>query len=89
MQTTLVVAHRLSTVRDANKIVVIRDGQAVEEGTHDALIARDGAYAKLVRRQLQASSTPAGIGAGAATPSLGLPDSESSATLAAMAGTDE
>lgn len=88
-RTTLVVAHRLSTVRDAHKIVVIKDGKAVEEGTHDALIARDGAYAKLVRRQLQASTVPAASAAGAATPSMGLPDSESSASLAGMAVADE
>ena len=50
-RTTLVIAHRLATVRRADKIVVIEAGLVVEEGSHDALIARDGAYAALVRLQ--------------------------------------
>ncbi len=51
-RTTLVIAHRLSTVRNADKIVVIVEGQVVEEGTHDALFAQGGAYASLCRMQL-------------------------------------
>lgn len=51
-RTTLVIAHRLSTVRQADKIVVIVEGQVVEEGTHDDLLARGGAYAGLCRMQL-------------------------------------
>lgn len=46
-RTTLVIAHRLSTVRDADKIVVMDAGQVAEEGTHDALMARGGLYARL------------------------------------------
>ncbi|PRY25544.1 ATP-binding cassette subfamily B protein [Aliiruegeria haliotis] len=50
-RTTLVIAHRLSTVRNADKIVVMEAGQVVEEGSHDSLIARNGAYAELYRLQ--------------------------------------
>lgn len=50
-RTTLVIAHRLSTVTDADKIIVLEDGKIAEEGTHDALIARGGLYADLWLRQ--------------------------------------
>jgi len=52
-RTTLIIAHRLSTVRAADRIIVIDDGQLVEEGTHEALIALDGVYKKLVDLQLR------------------------------------
>ena len=50
-RTTIVVAHRLSTVRDADLVVVVHDGRAVEQGTHAALLDQDGLYARLVRSQ--------------------------------------
>ncbi|MEA2529259.1 MAG: hypothetical protein QOG89_903 [Thermomicrobiales bacterium] len=46
-RTAIVIAHRLVTIRHADRIVVLREGQIVEEGTHDALIARGGHYAEL------------------------------------------
>ena len=52
-RTTIVVAHRLSTIADADQIVVLKDGAIAERGTHGALIARDGEYAELWRRQAE------------------------------------
>ncbi len=46
-RTTITIAHRLSTVRDADQIVVIDHGRIVESGTHDSLVARHGRYASL------------------------------------------
>ena len=50
-RTTIVIAHRLSTVRDADLVVAMADGHAVEMGTHAELLAKDGLYARLVRTQ--------------------------------------
>ncbi|VAI22067.1 unnamed protein product [Triticum turgidum subsp. durum] len=52
-RTVLVIAHRLSTVKSADTVAVISEGQIVERGTHDELLERDGIYTALVKRQLQ------------------------------------
>ena len=52
-KTVIVVAHRLSTVRDADKIVVMDNGRIIETGTHSSLIAKNGAYFNLVKNQLE------------------------------------
>lgn len=54
-RTTLVVAHRLSTVKNASRIAVIDNGTVMEEGTHDELIAKGGMYAELYRSQFRIS----------------------------------
>ena len=51
-RTTILIAHRTSTVRDADQIVVLKDGELVERGTHDELLARQGYYADLYQKQL-------------------------------------
>lgn len=52
-RTTIVIAHRLATVRAADRIIVMDEGRIVEEGRHDALVAADGLYARLARLQFQ------------------------------------
>ena len=51
-RTTLIVSHRVSTIRDADLICVMHDGRIIERGTHDELIALDREYADLYQRQL-------------------------------------
>ena len=54
-RTTLIIAHRLSTVEHANKIIVMEEGRMVEMGSHQELLARNGHYAKLYRMQFSAN----------------------------------
>jgi ATP-binding cassette subfamily B protein len=55
--TTLIIAHRLSTVVDADEILVLDDGRITERGSHDALLARGGTYAQMWNRQLRSMDT--------------------------------
>jgi ATP-binding cassette subfamily B protein len=51
-RTAIIISHRISTVRDADQVVVLDEGRVVEKGTHDDLIRRDGHYAELYKKQL-------------------------------------
>ncbi len=51
-RTTILIAHRTSTVREADQIVVLKDGELIERGTHEELLARQGYYADLYQKQL-------------------------------------
>jgi ABC-type multidrug transport system fused ATPase/permease subunit len=48
----LIIAHRIATVKDADHIVVMTEGQVAEQGTHTSLIEHDGVYARMVEREL-------------------------------------
>ena len=61
-RTVLVIAHRLSTVKNADRICVVMKGRIVESGKHDELLAVNGEYAALVRRQLEHAGAGAGAG---------------------------
>jgi ABC-type multidrug transport system fused ATPase/permease subunit len=52
-RTSIVIAHRLSTVQRANKIIVLSDGEIVEEGTHEVLLSKLGLYHKLYNMQFK------------------------------------
>jgi len=56
-RTSFVIAHRLSTIRDADTIIVMERGHIVEQGTHDELVVREGAYYRLYQSQFAAAST--------------------------------
>jgi ATP-binding cassette subfamily B protein len=62
-RTALVIAHRLSTIRKVDRILVLHHGRVVEEGPHDALIRKDGVYAKLYRLQFEGLRIAPGAGA--------------------------
>ncbi|MHB8130624.1 MAG: ABC transporter ATP-binding protein, partial [Mobilitalea sp.] len=55
--TVIMVAHRLSTIQNADKILLLHDGRVIEEGTHEELLAMKGKYFDLYTRQLTAASS--------------------------------
>jgi ATP-binding cassette subfamily B protein len=61
-RTSLVIAHRLSTVQNADVIFVVEDGRITEQGTHAALLARDGAYARLYWKQFRDRAVTEAVG---------------------------
>jgi ATP-binding cassette subfamily B protein len=61
-RTSIVIAHRLSTVRDADKILVVDGGRIVEQGSHEELLGRGGLYAELYRTQFEGQEVPAALG---------------------------
>jgi ABC-type multidrug transport system fused ATPase/permease subunit len=70
-RTCFIIAHRLSTVRGADRILVIQNGRVAEEGPHEALLARNGVYARLVHHQF-ASHSSATSGPQPPTPRLAV-----------------
>jgi ATP-binding cassette subfamily B protein len=52
-RTVLIIAHRLSTVKNADKIIVLKEGRIVEQGTHTHLVERKGEYFNLIKNQLE------------------------------------
>lgn len=75
-RTTFVIAHRLSTVRNADKIVVIKGGQIVEEDSHEELMARNGVYADMYNRQFRMQDVWFGDREGSAFGEEGPPSSD-------------
>ena len=56
-RTSLIIAHRLSTIRDADQIVVIENGRIAEAGSHEELLAKQGAYYSLYQKQYAGITT--------------------------------
>ncbi|MFC7472735.1 ABCB family ABC transporter ATP-binding protein/permease [Dankookia sp. GCM10030260] len=82
-RTTLVIAHRLSTVVEADEIIVLQDGSIAERGTHGALIAADGLYAEMWRRQSEAVAMAEAAAAAQAAADLDKPRAGRAAAVAA------
>ncbi|MFC1467037.1 MAG: ABC transporter ATP-binding protein [Candidatus Brachytrichaceae bacterium NZ_4S206] len=84
-RTAFVIAHRLSTVRDADLILVMRDGQIAEQGTHDELMALHGLYYRLVTAHKTTGAdmapTPGSGSQGASVPPFGAPPAQATASV--------
>ena len=81
-RTTLVIAHRLSTVVEADEIIVLQEGRIAERGNHAALIAADGLYAEMWRRQSEAVAMAEAAAAAQAAADLDQPRTNRPAELA-------
>ena len=56
-RTSIIISHRVSSAKLANKIIVLHDGEKVEEGTHESLFSKGGVYRDLYEKQMQADET--------------------------------
>ena len=82
-RTTLVIAHRLSTVVEADEIIVLQEGRIAERGTHASLIAEDGLYAEMWRRQSEAVAMAEAAARAQAAADLDQPRTGRAAAIAA------
>jgi ABC-type multidrug transport system fused ATPase/permease subunit len=69
-RTSLIIAHRIATVKDADHVVVMDHGQIVEQGTHVSLIAANGVYARMVERELKTEDDRSYVNSHVNDPSL-------------------